>query len=37
MTDDDKLRKIDIKDCTYYYFDDIVNINNLDLKTIKLE
>ena len=37
MTDDDKLRKIDIKDCTYYYFDAIININNLDLKNIYLE
>ena len=30
------LKEIDINNCTYYFFDVIVSIKNLDLKTIKI-
>ena len=31
-----KLTEVDIKICTYHYFDDIININDLDSKIIKV-
>ena len=30
------LKEIDIKNCTCYYFDDIIDINDLDLDNISL-
>ena len=32
-----KTRKIDIKNRTYYFFNDIVNINNFDPNNIKID
>ena len=32
-----KLKEIDIKDRTYHHFDDIIGINNLDLKNFKVD
>ena len=32
-----KLKETDIKDCTCYYFDDIFNINDLDLHNILID
>lgn len=32
MTSNKKLREIDIKNCTYHYFDDIINLMILILK-----
>ena len=31
-----RLKEIDSKNRTYYYFDDKININNFDFKNIKL-
>ena len=31
-----KFRDIDIKNCKYYFFDDMINIKNLDLNKIKI-
>ena len=31
-----KFKDIDIKKCTYYLFDDMINIKNLDLSNIKI-
>ena len=36
MTSNKNLREIDIKNCTYHYFDDIINFNDIDPKSIKL-
>ena len=32
-----KLKEIDIKNCTYYFFDDVINIRNLDPNKIKID
>ena len=32
-----KFKEIDIKDRTYYFFDDMINIKNLDANNIKLD
>ena len=37
MESNNELNKIDIKNCTCYYFDDIININDLDLDNILLD
>ena len=34
MNNDNKLKEIDIKNCTCYCFDDIINIKNLNLDDI---
>ena len=34
MTSNNKLNKSDIKNSTYHYFDDIININDFGYKTI---
>ena len=31
-----KLKDIDIKNCTYYFFDDIINIKNFNPDKIKI-
>ena len=31
------MNEIDIKDSPYYYFDDIINVNNLYLENIKVD
>ena len=31
-----KLREIEIKNCAYHYFDDIIDFNDIDPKSIKL-
>ena len=36
MASNNKLEKINIKNCTFYYFDDMININNLDSKNTKI-
>ena len=35
MASNNKLEEINIKNCTFYYFDDMININNLDSKNTK--
>ena len=37
MTSNNKIRKTDVKNCTYHYFDGIININELDSKNIKVD
>ena len=37
MESNNELQKTDIKNCTCYYFDNIVNINDLNLANILLE
>ena len=32
-----KLKKVDIKNCTYFFFNDMINIRNLDLNKIKID
>ena len=32
-----KLKEIDIKNCTYYFFDDVINIRNLDPNKTKID
>ena len=32
-----KFKKKDIKNCTHYFFDDMINIKNFDLKKIKID
>ena len=32
-----KIKYIDIKNHTYYFFDDIINIKNFDLNNIKID
>ena len=32
-----KVKDTDIKNRTYYFFDDIINIKNLDLNSIKID
>ena len=32
-----KVKEIDIKKRTYYFFDDIINIENFDLNNIKID
>ena len=32
-----KIKYIDIKNYTYYFFDDIINIKNFDLNNIKID
>ena len=34
MESNDKLKKINIKNCTCYYFDDIVKIEDFDFDNI---
>ena len=34
MTSNKKLREIDIKNCTYHYFDDIINFNDIKYKIV---
>ena len=33
----DRFKKIDIKNRTYYFFDDMIDIKNLDLNKIKID
>ena len=37
MNSDNKFKKIDIKNYTCYYFDDIININDLNLDNILID
>ena len=37
MESNKKLKEIDIKSRKYYYFDDIINIHDLDLDNISLD
>ena len=32
-----KLKEVDIKNCTYYFFTDMISIKNLDLNKIKID
>ena len=32
-----KVKDIDIKNCTYYFFDDTINIENFDPNNIKID
>ena len=32
-----KVKDIDIKNSTYYFFDDIINMKNFDLNNIKID
>ena len=32
-----KVKDIDKKDCSYYFFDDIINIENFDRNKIKID
>ena len=32
-----KFKDIDVKNCTYYFFDYMINIKNLDLNKIKID
>ena len=32
-----RFKKIDIKNRTYYFFDDMIDIKNLDLNKIKID
>ena len=32
-----KVKDIDIKNRTYYFFDDIINIKNFDLNNIEID
>ena len=32
-----KAKDIDIKNCSYYFFDDIINIKNFDRNNIKID
>ena len=32
-----KIKDIDIKNCRYYFFDDIINIKNFDPNKIKID
>ena len=32
-----KVKDIDIKNCTYYFFDDIINIKNINSNNIKID
>ena len=32
-----KIKKIDIKNCTYYFFNDIINIENFSPNNIKID
>ena len=32
-----KLKEIDTKNCTYYFFDDMINTKNLDPYKIKID
>ena len=34
---DNKFKDITIKSCTYYFFDDIIKLKNLDPNKIKIE
>ena len=31
------VKEINIKNCTYYFFDDMINIKNLDPNKIKID
>ena len=33
----DRFKEIDIKNRTYYFFDDMMDIKNLDLNKIKID
>ena len=33
----DRFKEIDLKNCTYYFFDDMINIKNLDLTKIVID
>ena len=35
MTDNNKLKETDIKNCVYYYFKNMVNINDLGSKNVQ--
>ena len=37
MESKNELKEIDIKNCTCYYFEDIVKIENLDLDNILMD
>ena len=32
-----KVKAIDIKNCTYYFFNDMINIKNFDPNNIKID
>ena len=32
-----KVKGIDLKNCIYYFFNDIINIKNFDLNNIKID
>ena len=34
MTKNNVLKEIDIENCKFYYFDDIININDLELERV---
>ena len=37
MENNNKLKEIDIKKCTCHYFDDIINVNGVDIVNILLD
>ena len=37
MESKDELKKIDIKNCTYYYFDDIMKVTDIDSEKMFLD
>ena len=37
MRSNDKLKETDLKNCTYYYFHDIISINDLDVDNILID
>ena len=37
MKRNNELKEIVTKNCTFYYFDDIINVNDLDLDNILLD
>ena len=37
MVSNDELKKIKIKNCTYYYFDDIIKTEDFDFDSILIE
>ena len=37
MESKDELKEIDIKNCTYYYFDDIMKVTDIDSEKMFLD
>ena len=37
MENNDELKAIDVKNCTCYYFDDIIKFGNFDLENILID